>query len=140
MSTGEFDQVSGAGRDGLRAVGSAPAPPRRRRQPQSNVETHVVVPAKLLTGWEDAYRQYGRASETVTRTRDTDPAAIWQMAVTSSAVAVAWRQVASRRQLPWWLLAAVDAAAQAFEAQSLEWEARHLRVSTSAGGDHGERD
>jgi hypothetical protein len=81
--------------------------------------------------------QYGRASETVARTRNTDPAALWQMAV---AVAVAWRQIASRQQLPWWLLAAVDSAAQAFEAQSLEWEARHLEASRSTGGDHRERD
>jgi hypothetical protein len=137
MSTGEFDQVSGASCDGLRVVGSAPAPLRRGRQVQSDVETSVVLSAKFLAGWEEAYRQYGRASETVARTRNTDPAALWQMAV---AVAVAWRQIASRQQLPWWLLAAVDSAAQAFEAQSLEWEARHLEASRSTGGDHRERD
>jgi hypothetical protein len=80
-----------------------------------------------VTAWETAYRQYGQASERSLTPRDREPGAVWQMASASWAVAAAWRQIAAAGQLPWWSLAAVESAAQAFEAQAREWEARENR-------------
>jgi hypothetical protein len=79
-----------------------------------------------VLAWESAYRSYGEVSHTTAPTGG-DPAAVWQMAATSMAVALAWRQIARSRPLPWWTLAALESAAQAFESQGREWEARTRR-------------
>jgi lysozyme family protein len=83
----------------------------------------VAVSPTLVAAWESAYRRYGQVSEWSTRSPERDPAVAWQMASSSAAVAATWRQIAGSTQLPWWLLAAVDSAAQAFEDQAREWEA-----------------
>jgi hypothetical protein len=44
------------------------------------------------------------------------------MAAASWAVAAAWRQIAAATRLPWWVLAAIESAAGAFEAQAREYE------------------
>ena len=72
--------------------------------------------------WEAAYRQYGRAWETTARCGKSDPAAAREMAAASWAVAAAWRQIAAATRLPWWVLAAIESAAGAFEAQAREYE------------------
>ena len=69
---------------------------------------------ELVIVWEDAYRRYqGSAGPNVV--------------VTSRAVAMAWRALATVGDLPWWLHAAVESAAAAFERQAEEWEAGAAR-------------
>ena len=46
------------------------------------------------------------------------------MASASWSVAAAWRQIATATTLPWWILAALESAAAAFESQACDWEAR----------------
>ena len=79
---------------------------------------------RCIRAWEAAYRQYGHASEIWSRSPEDDPAAAWGMASASWAVAEAWREIAAVSRLPWWTLAAVESAAEAFEAQARDWEAR----------------
>jgi hypothetical protein len=74
--------------------------------------------------WKGAYRQYGRAWEWTARSNKDDPAEAREMASASWAVAAAWRQIAATTTLPWWALAAIEAAAAAFEDQAREYEAR----------------
>ena len=79
---------------------------------------------KSVHAWEGAYRHYGRAWEWTARSPRGDPAAAREMASASCAVAAAWRQIASATTLPWWMLAAIESAAAAFESQARDWEAR----------------
>jgi hypothetical protein len=74
--------------------------------------------------WEEAYRQFGHASVMSARAAKSDKSAAWQFAEASRAVSPTWRQIAVVGDLPWWTLAAVESAAQAFEGQAREWEAR----------------
>lgn len=83
-----------------------------------------MVPDVLDERWQEAYRAYGAASENVARLGPSDPGAAAQMVSASWDVAVVWREIAATGGLPWWALAAVRAAAEAFEAQSREWDAR----------------
>ncbi|HKS46869.1 MAG TPA: hypothetical protein VJT49_17515 [Amycolatopsis sp.] len=69
------------------------------------------VSEDLIRAWEDAYRRYGSAAGA-------------NVAPASRAVALAWRDIASTSRLPWWVLAAVESAAEAFEDQAEQWEAR----------------
>jgi hypothetical protein len=59
---------------------------------------------KLVSAWEEAYQQYTDAAKA-------------NVADTSVAVASAWRALAENTELPWWLFAAVNSAAEAFEQQ-----------------------
>lgn len=77
---------------------------------------------KCTRTWEAAYRQYGRAWEMTARCGKSDPRAAREMAAASWAVAAAWRQIASATTLPWWILAALESAAGAFEAQARDYE------------------
>ncbi|OQO93021.1 hypothetical protein B1813_13040 [Saccharomonospora piscinae] len=88
---------------------------------------------KQVRAWEDAYRRYGTASERVARTRRIDTQAAHDMAAASRDVASAWRSIASGPDLPWWLLAALDSAAQAFEQQSRDWHERAAGRACGAG-------
>jgi lysozyme family protein len=72
--------------------------------------------------WETAYRQYGRAGEMTARCGRGDPAAAREMAAASWAVPAAWRQIAAATRLPWWVLAAIESAAGAFESQARDYE------------------
>lgn len=65
--------------------------------------------------WEDAYRRYQSSAGP-------------NVVVTSRAVASAWRSILQVAELPWWLLAAVGSAAEAFERQAEEWEADAARA------------
>jgi hypothetical protein len=53
------------------------------------------------------------------------------MARASADVAAVWREMAGEPDLPWWSVAALRAAAQAFEYQARDWSARvrHERVN-----------
>ena len=83
-----------------------------------------MVPEDLVQRWEAAYRRYGEASKmsAVSPAGDRDVARA--MVLASHDVAVAWRAMESIPDLPWWTLAAVGAAAQAFEFQAREWSVR----------------
>ena len=71
-----------------------------------------------IAAWEEAYREYEKATD---------------VAVASRAVAAAWRNLAVTFELPWWLLAAVHSAAEAFDLQARAWEAtqRHAGATDS---------
>jgi hypothetical protein len=83
-----------------------------------------MVPDKLVQRWEAAYRRYGTASEAAVRSRPVHPDQARAMATASREVAASWRQMSAVQGLPWWALAALAAAAEAFEGQSREWEQR----------------
>ncbi len=63
-----------------------------------------MVAEKLVSAWEETYREYMDGART-------------DVADTSVAVATAWRALAENVELPWWLFAAVNSAAEAFEHQ-----------------------
>ncbi|HEU5107800.1 MAG TPA: hypothetical protein VFT95_04415, partial [Micromonosporaceae bacterium] len=46
------------------------------------------------------------------------------MVSTSAEVAAAWRDLLDAPDLPWWALAALSAAVEAFEAQARDWALR----------------
>jgi hypothetical protein len=112
--------VPGVGSDSFKVVRSTPGQPRHSLRSTST----VPVPEQFVRVWETAYVEYGQARELTARMSTDDPAAAWQMASASWAVATAWREITGVTRLPWWMLAAVEAAAEAFEAQARYWEAR----------------
>ena len=87
-------------------------------------EAWVMVSDELDERWQNAYKAYGLASENVARLGPNAPGAAAQMVSASWEVAAVWREMAAAGGLPWWALAAVRAAAEAFESQSREWDAR----------------
>jgi hypothetical protein len=89
------------------------------------------VSQDLVDAWAEAYRQYSYASDLAARSLEGDFAAAREMAGSSYAVAAAWRGIAAVQGLPWWALAAVESAAQAFEIQAHAWESR---VYLKSGG------
>lgn len=84
----------------------------------------VMVSEELLQRWETAYGDYGLAAELVANSEPGDRAVARAMARASSAVAAVWREIEVAPGLPWWQVAAVSTAAQAFEFQSRDWTAR----------------
>lgn len=78
-----------------------------------------MVSEDLIRAWEDAYRRYGSAAGA-------------NVAPASRAVALAWRDIACTSKLPWWVLAAVESAAEAFEDQAEQWEARARKTAKSS--------
>jgi len=122
MARGEGARVRGAGRDGSRATRPVSDPPQAGAQLLGTGDREVRASEKSIRAWEAAYRQYGHAWETTARCGKNDPAAARDMAAASWAVAAAWRQIASATRLPWWVLAALESAAGAFESQAREYE------------------
>jgi hypothetical protein len=95
----------------------------RHRAPEQGHHTTANDPAdRLIRAWENAYRKYAHANEMVAVLTERDPAAAWEMAATSAEVARTWRDLASARNLQWWIRAAVQSAAAAFESQARYWE------------------
>ncbi len=125
MDRGEIARVRGAGREGLGATRPVSGPPQHGAQLVSGCKGDVMRASEKSTRvWEAAYRQYGRAWETTARCGKSDPAAAREMAAASWAVSAAWRQIAAATRLPWWVLAAIESAAGAFESQAREYENR----------------
>ena len=91
-----------------------------------------ALPAQLVRRWEAAYQQYTNASEQLRHTTDPAPATA-AMASASWDVAMAWRDIATSAPLPWWSLAAVRAAADAFEAQAHDWHAKSTAIKPNGG-------
>lgn len=83
-----------------------------------------MVSETLVRRWEAVYREYGLASQKVSATEPGDRAVARQMARASNDVAVVWRAMADEPELAWWSVAALRAAAQAFEYQARDWAAR----------------
>jgi hypothetical protein len=96
-----------------------------------------MVSAKRVHAWEEAYRAYAAANEAVLRSRSVDADTASAMAAASAAVASTWRALAaSARNQPWWIVAAVGSAAQAFEEQARHWEtlrAKRERTGETSG-------
>lgn len=92
----------------------------------------VIVPDDLVRRWEVAYKRYGEALG-VSAAGDGRIAA---RAVASSSleVAVVYREMGSRVVLPWWMAAAVGAAAEAFECQARDWGVRGERIWPTSNG------
>jgi hypothetical protein len=123
MGRSEVTQARGTGREGLRATRPVSGPPHHGTQPVPGSEGDVMKASdKSTRSWETAYRQYGRAWEMTARCGKGDPAAAQEMAAASWAVAAAWRQIAAATRLPWWVLAAIESAAGAFESQARDYE------------------
>jgi hypothetical protein len=120
------------GADGNR-IQTVPAEPDQARHGRRLTGAVAGEPEPLVRAWEMAYRQYGLANELSARLPSDDPAAAWQMATASWGVASAWREIASVVRLPWWLFAAVEAAAEAFETQARDWEARENNAGAVEG-------
>ena len=124
MNTGEFAGIRGAGEERLRATRPVSGPPGNDTRQVTGAAGGVIASETSLRAWEGAYRYYGRAWEWTARSPKGDPAAAREMASASWAVAAAWRQIAAATTLPWWILAALESAAAAFESQARDWETR----------------
>lgn len=83
----------------------------------------VTVPEPMVTRWEGAYRFYEQANAVAGSGR-VNEVVVADMVRASREVAAAWRVFTRLDGLPWWVLAAVTTAAQAFDAQAREWERR----------------
>jgi hypothetical protein len=95
-----------------------------------------MVSETLVRRWEAAYRAYGLASETVSSSVPGDGAVARDMARASRDVATVWREMAAEPDIPWWSIAALSAAAQAFEHQARDWTARAKYDPPAQGGKH----
>jgi hypothetical protein len=84
----------------------------------------VTMPAALIARWESAYRQYANLAQVIGRSECVRSDEAHAMASASWDVATAWREMATTAVLPWWVLAAIRAAADAFEQQAHDWNAR----------------
>ena len=127
MNTGGPARMGDMGRTAPPVSG----PPRNDANHGSGAQGGVMASETSVRAWEGAYRHYGRAWEWTARSPKGDPAAAREMASASWAVAAAWRQIAATTTLPWWVLAAIESAAGAFEAQARSWEARGTSESGS---------
>jgi hypothetical protein len=93
----------------------------------------VMVSQRLVQRWEAVYREYGMASERVGSTVPGDRAVARHMARASQDVAAVWRAMAVEPEMPWWSVAALGAAAQAFEYQARDWAARAKQDAVGSG-------
>lgn len=132
MTMDDFTQIQGTGRAGIRSTRPAPGLHRSSRQP-ATLDGGPAVLDSAVTGWKAAYQAYGQASERSLHAPERDETAR-EMSVASWAVAAAWRRIAEVAQLPWWSLAAVETAAQAFEAQARDWGTRPRRTEPISEG------
>lgn len=120
----EFTRGQGADRADLPTARPVTGPPPHNARTRSAAGGGGGVRASdnAVRAWEVAYRRYGHAWEATARSGKGDPTAAREMAAASWAVAAAWRQIATATTLPWWVLAAIESAAGAFEAQAQEYE------------------
>lgn len=83
-----------------------------------------MVSEEMVRRWEVVYRRYIEASKRAAVSYVADQDAAREMLIASQEVANAWRAMESTPDLPWWIAAAVTAAAQAFEFQARDWAVR----------------
>jgi hypothetical protein len=115
MSAGCVGVLAGA------AFGSPGRRPGARWREGSGV---VMVSDGLVRRWEAVYREYGTASAMVSASEPGDRDVAARMARASRNVATVWREMAGESDVDWWAVAALSAAAQAFEYQERDWSAR----------------
>jgi hypothetical protein len=101
----------------------------------SDLGESVMAADQCTRVWEGAYRHYGRIWELTTRSPKGDPAVAREMAAASRAVAAAWRAIEATITLPWWMLAALQSAASAFEEQAQKYEASENSENPNYGQD-----
>ncbi|AHH94888.1 hypothetical protein [Kutzneria albida] len=77
----------------------------------------------LVDRWQKAYRSYQEVGVRA-GLRSATVADLNAMVSVSRDVARAWRALGEVDGLPWWISAAVDTAAQAFDGQAREWYGR----------------
>lgn len=130
------EMSAGCGRAGVLGGAFAGRPLAPARREGSGV---VMMSEPLVTRWEAVYRDYGLASEMVDSSEPGDGAVARHMARASRELALVWREMAGEPHLPWWLVAGLRAAAQAFENQARDWGARAKHVETPGGARHGGR-
>lgn len=94
----------------------------------------MSVPPGLVGRWEVAYRQYGDATIYAGKSVAGDRAAAEVLASASWQVASLWREMTASAALPWWALAALRAAAEAFEQQARDWHAKAMHGETGSSG------
>ncbi|WP_162788598.1 hypothetical protein [Amycolatopsis albispora] len=74
--------------------------------------------------WERLYQEYQYASNDMTRLRPAPRDVVERYSRVSAELAQAWRAVlAGEHKPPWWVVAAVESAAQAFTDQAQRWAA-----------------
>ncbi|OLR90391.1 hypothetical protein [Actinokineospora bangkokensis] len=78
-----------------------------------------LIPEPLSSRWEDSYKQYVRT----VAVRATGAGEARVIAEASGAVAQTWRAISNVPGLPWWSVAAVQAAAEVFDEQAGHWHA-----------------
>ncbi len=77
-----------------------------------------MVPDALVRDWEMVYGEYIRTGNGLRSEVLEDIALMTQM---SAEIAAIWRRMAEVPGVPWWTVAALCTAADAFERQALEW-------------------
>jgi hypothetical protein len=92
-----------------------------------------MMSERLVQRWEGVYREYGTASQRLSGAEPGDRIVARQMARASADVAAVWREMAGEPDMPWWSVAALGAAAQAFEYQARDWSARAKQHSAANG-------
>ena len=97
----------------------------------------VMVSEGLVSRWEAVYREYGTASQRLSSSEPGDRSVARLMARASADVAAVWREMSGESDMPWWLVAALGAAAQAFEYQARDWSARAKQRSAANGAGPG---
>jgi hypothetical protein len=92
-----------------------------------------MMSERLVQRWEAVYGEYGTASQRLSSSEPGDRSVARQMARASADVAAVWREMAAEPDLPWWSVAALCAAAQAFEYQARDWSARAKHDHVNGG-------
>lgn len=95
-----------------------------------------MLSRELITRWEAAYRRYVQALDWADEAA-RNPNAAHALASASWEVASVWREIAKLGGQAWWILAAVTAAADAFEHQARQW--RTHTIPHQGGTGHGPR-
>ena len=93
-----------------------------------------MVPGDLVRRWELAYQQYSAVMRVAGSAVPGDPATTRGMVMASQQVAAAWREMERIPELPWWLHAALVAAAQAFEFQARDWDVHPTQIGPGNPG------
>src|SRR6202008_49702 len=93
----------------------------------------AMMSERLVARWEAVYREYGTASQRLSGSEVGDRTVARHMARASADVAAVWREMAGEANIPWWSVAALCAAAQAFEYQARDWSARAKHEHVNGG-------
>jgi uncharacterized protein (DUF2249 family) len=87
---------------------------------ESAVANWDMVPPERVDRWQAVYSEY-TAMDRMERVEQVSPHYPVQMARLSAEVAAAWRHLGAVPRLPWWMVAALTNAAEAYEGQARSW-------------------